>query len=203
MNSKIQESVFAIVLLSLSACVSSGKADYKASEVIERIGGKNETPDWATGEITMTEEKGNVIFINTTSLSGDSRSDACVKIASDSARTEILRHIKDNITASGQINEISATSDPGMESLTAFLSQGKLSGVSVQQKYWEKRVESNGSGERVLRLHCAAKVAISKSELNRQLREAVGQGGNPEIRQKLLDAQKTFIDGLSGEAQPK
>lgn len=194
----------AVLVLTASAaitgCVNGGKAGgYKATEVVERVGNKSETPEWATGETTMTEEGGKIVFVNVLSMSADSRSEACTKAAADTARVEIVRHIKDVIAANGQVNETSAASDPGVESLMSFLAQGKLSGVSVQQKYWEKRLESDSAGQQVLRLHCAAKVAINKTDLNRQLRDAMGSGGNPEIRQKLLDSNMKFIEGAGNQ----
>lgn len=95
-------------------------------------------------------------------------------------------------------SEVSATSDPATESLLAFLSQGKLSGVKVVGRYWERREESDSNGLRVLRIHCASKVAIQRGLLESQMRDAMnGSGvGSPEIREKLLDAQKKFLDSV-------
>ena len=179
-----------------TACVSGSGPSYKAAEVIERIDGESTTPPWASGKVTMFESDGKVFFVSANSMSGDSRVESCTRVAADTGRTEILRYIKDNLTASGQISENSGTQDPAVESLIAFLSSGKLSGVTVQEKYWEKRVESDASGARVLRLKCAAKVMIAKSELTRQLAEATGKSGNAEIRTKLIEAQKSFIEGI-------
>lgn len=191
--------LFLPVVLAIS-CTTPGKNQFESSRVIERIGGANETPAWATGSNPIDEEKGDVIFINTLSMSGDTRPEACTKASGDTARTEILRYIKDNLTASGQVAEASGSGDPAVESLIAFLSQGKLSGVKVVSRYWEKREESDSTGVRVLRVHCAAKVAIPKQILAQQLREATGGGGgNPEIRQKLLEQQKKFLDSIGSE----
>ena len=66
-------------------------------------------------------------------------------------------------------------------------------------KYWEKVEESDSSGSRVLRIRCAAKVGIAKAQLAEQLRAATGTSGNAEMRAKLLEQQKQFIDGLQGE----
>ncbi len=188
-----------ILFLAAAGCVTDGRS-FKQAEVIERVGNNKETPAWATGEVPLSEEAGKVNFINTLAMSGDARPEACTRAASDSARAAILRHVKDNLTASGQISEASASGDPGVESLIAFLAQGKLSGVSVSQNYWEKRIESDSSGERVLRIFCASKVSIAKTELARQLREATGTGGNPKIHDALIDAQEKFIGSIGNEA---
>ncbi len=191
----------AMFLMCFVSCTAAkNEPEFEATKVLERIGGKSETPEWVHGETGLSEEKGKVFFINVITMSGDSRPEACIKAAADSARTDILRHIKDNLTTSGQTFEASAAGDPGVESLTAFLSQGKLSGVTIDQKYWEKRVESNSSGDRVLKVYCAAKAGIAKQELARQLRDATGGGGNPEIRKKLLEQQTLYLESIGSKS---
>ena len=187
------------LLLFSSACVTTpSKSEFVESKVIERIGNKSKTPEWASGEIAMYEEKGNVIFINTSRMQGNARPEACLKATDLDARTSMLRHIKDSITSSGMVEEASVSDDPSYSSLSAYLAQGSISAAKIESRYWERVEESDAdSGERVLRLHCAVKLAVKKSELSRQLAQAMGSGGNPEIRKKLIDAQKNFIDGLS------
>lgn len=192
--------LFSLILMCfVVSCASSpSRRGYDASRVIERIGGKTETPVWASGEKALVEENSQVQFVNTISMSGDARPEACVRAAEETGRAQMMRYIKDALTSAGQVSELSSTDDPAVESLTAFLAQGRISGASIAGRYWEKREESDASGERVLRLHCAAKVAVSKTVLEKQLRDSIsGTQGNPEIRKKLLDAQKTFIDGLA------
>lgn len=206
-----QRKVFAVSLgglLSLGAALTTGcrsttpgAPDFEAAEVIERIGGADETPAWATGAVALEEKDGMVAFISMSSMAGDARVEACMRAAEEGARANMMRHIRDGITTSGQVSELSASSDPGVEALTAFLAQGHVSGVKVAERYWEKRVESASSGARVLKLNCAAKVAIDKTNLEKQLRDAIsGPSGNPEIREKLLNAQKTFIENLGKES---
>jgi hypothetical protein len=180
------------------ACTSVSGPEFKKSAVVERMGDADETPKWASGENGMFEEKGQAVYVNIMTMSGDSRTEACVRAAEERGRVDMLRYIKDNITTSGQLNEDSVTKDPAMEGLTAFLAQGQLSGVRVGARYWEKREESDTSGNRVLRLRCAAQAAISKADLDNQMRAAInrGKGGNPEIREQLLGAQKSFIDSI-------
>lgn len=194
-----------LLCVQLTGCAStSGKHSFAASRVIERAGGVDETPSWTDGALPLYEEGGQVIFVNTMSMSGDSRPEACSNVAADLGRAQILRHVKDNLTISGQLAEATASSDPSIESLFAFLSQGSLSGVKTVGRYWERREESDVNGQRVLRLHCTAKIAIAKSHLDRQLRQAMdgASSGNPEIRQKLIEAQKDFIDSLSQKNSP-
>lgn len=191
------------------ACASTSNApEFMKSKIVERMGVLGETPRWATGEVAMYEEKGNLVFVNVTSMGGDARTEACVRSAEERGRAEMLRFIKDNITASGQLSDESAAKDPAVESLIAFLSQGQLSGARIGARYWEKREETDTSGNRVLRIRCAAQVTISKTDLESQMRTALngGRAGNPEIRERLLNAQKSFIDNLgkgASENSPK
>lgn len=191
----------AIVIVLITGCVTAGKASFEKSVVLERMDGYEETPEFASGRYTMINEGKNAIFINIITMDGDSRPEACLKASSMSSQAEILKYIKSAITTSSQLNEMDASSDPSYEALTAFLSQGKLSGVKVMEQYWERREESSSSGERIFKLKCAAKLAISKSMLDKQLKEALNgtSQGNPEIRKALENAQKNFIDGLSTE----
>lgn len=181
-------------------CVSSPKKEFNESRVVERMSRRDEAPSWADGSVAMAEESSDILFYSHVTMGANARTEACFKAAELDGRSAILRHIKENISTSGQVNEVDASSDPGYEALTAFLSQSKLSGVRPTERYWEKIEQSDESGDRVLKLHCAVKLAIKKAELQRQLREATTvQGGNQKIRESLLNAQKEFLDGLSKE----
>ena len=190
------------VALALSGCITGGKPSYEKAEVLDTLGGK-EPPEWTHGDIAMIEEGGEIVFINQMTMSGNSRAEACLKAADTDGRSAMLRYIKDNLTSSGQLNESDAVSDPSYEQLTAFLSQGSLSGVKVKERFWLKQEESAESGERVLKLKCMAKLAIKKSDLEKQLRAALGNGGNQQVRDKLIKAQEQFIENLGKESQPQ
>lgn len=179
-----------ILSLLLTGCVT-GK-EFKPAEVVERIGERDETPEWATGESPMTKDDGDILFVSSLSMAGDARTEACMKAADLDAKAAILRYVKDNVTTSGQLNE--AGGDPSYEQLTAFLSQGTLTGVATKARYWERREESSPEGDRVLRTRCAAQVSIKRADLERQLQAAMGNGGNAEIREKLLKAQTDFLE---------
>ena len=180
--------------------VAAEKPKFEESRVIERIGGLKETPKWALGMEPMLEEKGNVIYVQTMTMDGNSRPEACTKAASDTGRAEFVRQIRDGITAAGQVTEGSATSDVAIESSVAYLSNLKLSGVKITERYWEKAEESDGGGSRILKLRCAAKVAIPKTLLDQQIRKATEtNAANPELRKRLLEGQKAFLDQLAKE----
>lgn len=192
--------VLLVIAFSLiTGCVSGpSKPEYKPAEVVDRQKGYKDTPEWADPANPMFEEGSDVVFISSTRMSGNFRPEACLKAADLDARSGMLRHVRDNITSSGQLNEMSASDDPAYESLVAFLSNGTINGAKVAARYWEKIEESDESGERVLRVRCAVKVAVKKTELARQLREATrGPGGNPKIREKLIEGQQNFLDSIS------
>lgn len=169
------------------------------SEVVERIAGLDETPDWATGQVAMLEEGGDAVFVNFITMGVDARPEACIKAAEETGRANMIRHIRESITTSGQVSELSQSGDPAVESLTAFLSQRSMSGARVTARYWEKVIQYQGNETPLLTYRCAAKVAIAKPVLQKQLRDAVSPSGNPEIRKKLLEAQQAFLDGVGRE----
>jgi len=187
-----------LISASCSSTPDSNVPEFHASKVLERMSGFETTPGWANGSKVMWKEQGDVLFANIMTMKGDSRPEACMNAASLAGKSQMLQYIKASITTSGQLNEMSASSDPAYESLTAFLSQGNISGASVRDRYWEKFVTSDESGQRVLQIRCAASIAVRSAVLEKQLSEAMnpGQQGNPEIRQKLLEAQKEFIENL-------
>jgi hypothetical protein len=189
-------------VLSLIGCSSTRTIngvvvpEFEKSEVIERIGGIEETPKWAIGDVPMTEEGANLLYSYVLTLDGNTRTDSCLSIAEIKTKASILEYVRTNITASGQVSEQGGQSDPAYESLIAFLTSGKLSGVKTVGRYWEKRIESDTTGNRVLKVKCAARVSIARTELERQLRESFANKGNPEVREKLLKAQTDFIEKL-------
>jgi hypothetical protein len=186
--------------LALGCTTTPTRPEFAKARVVETMNDSDE-PEWAKADKPIIEERGDVSFINIITMKGNARIEACLASAELTAKTGILKHIKDSISTSGQLNEESAEGDPAYESLTAFLSQGTVQGAKTTGRFWSRVEESDESGERVLRLRCVAKVAVKKSELARQLREATGTKGNAEIREKLVEAQKNFIEGI-GSSQP-
>ena len=198
-------SSIALLLSAVTACTNNEKPgnrpDFEASRIVERMEGFEKTPEYATGAKVMWGEGKQVYFANIMSLSGDSRPDACLKAAGIEAKAEMLKYIKESMTTSGQLSDDAVQEDPAMESLTAFISQGNISGAAIADRYWDRREESDSTGDRILRVRCAVKVAIDKGLLAKQLREATTKTkeGNPEIREKLLEAQKSFLENVGGE----
>lgn len=199
----------AIVLATLvaTACVTSGKPEFKTPEVVERIGGDSETPEWATGKLAEMDEGADHIYINTIEMSGDARPEACTRAASEHGREAIIRSIQEHLSHSGQTTETSGTADPAVESLIAALAQRGISGVHVTARYWERFQKSDSSGERVLRIRCAAKVAISKALLKRQMDDVINGGStDARIREAQRAAQQRYFDSIgdadSAKAEP-
>ena len=169
------------------------------SEVINNSNRTLKTPDWVLTEEPMREENDNFVFAHKVYLDGAARPDACVSMARTQASGEMMKYIKNSVTTSGQVEDLNGSNDPSYSSLTAFLSQGNLSGAKVKETYWEQTLESDSTGIKpVKKLMCAVKVTIEKQILDKQMRDAISgaPGGNPEVRRKLLDAQKNFIDSV-------
>lgn len=192
----------AITIFSFTICLScisssGGTPEFEAAKVIERIGGKEESPSWTSGAQASFLEDGDVVFVNTTTMNGDSRPEACMQAASEFGRSNILRTIKEAMTTSGQTSEASADTDAMVESFITVLSKGELSGIKVKERYWERREESDASGKRVLRLRCASKVAIKKSILQRKMTEAISKSDlNEETRKFLRAKEREFFESL-------
>lgn len=191
--------VFIATLFAIAIYGCSSSPKYVKTEVISNSTKTLETPGWVLNPSVVLEEGGNMIFVHKVTLSGSSRPDACVSMARTQAVGEMMKYIKNSVTSSGQVEDLNGSSDPSLSSLTAFLSQGNISGAKVTTTYWEQTMEADDSGMKpVKKLMCAVQVSIDKATLDKQMRDAINgaPGGNPEIRQKLLDAQKSFIDNV-------
>ena len=175
-----------------SACSSTGP------KVVERLEGYDDTPDWATGAKVMWSEEEDMFFANITTMAENTRPDACMKAAATSARSEMLKYIKSNISESGQLNDEDVAGDPAFESYTSFLAQGSASGARVINRYYDKRVFKTDAGIETIKMRCAAKIAVNKKVLAKQLNDALTKKtkGNSKVREKLQDTQNKFLDSL-------
>ena len=184
-------------VLAVTGCVTTpSKPEFEKAKVVDSLNDRD-LPDWAQRDDSMFEEDGNVSFVTGLSMAGNSRTDGCIEASRLQNESQMVRHIRQAITTSAQVNQTSASDDPGYEALTAMLSQGTIQGSRVTGKHWLRVEESSESGERVLRLKCFTKVSVKKSELARQMREVTNQpNGNAQIRKKLLDAQSRYLDGI-------
>ncbi len=200
MARQLLQNIMACAAVNLMAGCSTAGPTFQKAEVLERISNKSESPEWASGVKTTFVEGNDCIFISQISMAGNARTEACMKAAELDAHAGILKHIKSMITTSGQVNEASASADPSYESLTIFFATGRLSGIKTIDRYWEKRVESIENGDRVLKLRCAVKVSIRKSDLEKQLREATGDSKINEAAHDALEkATAKAIDGFARE----
>lgn len=186
---------FAITPYSWSA---NDPASQYAPVVTERLGMASETPSWTYGAKVMWQEGDSIIFAYSLEMSGASRPDACMKAASLQARTEMRRYISESISSSELLSQADLTSDPEFESVTASLAQGSITGASVSEQYWERVLKTDVRGERGLRMRCASKVKVSRSDLDGQLERTIvtETKSNPEMRQALMMAQTDFLNNL-------
>lgn len=190
-----------LVLLVVGGCSSTKNVqpEFFASSVIERIGGVDEAPKWTIGDISLLEEGGNFLYSYTITMGGSSQTDSCVNAAELKAKSQIVQYIKTAITESGQLAE-NTQNNSGYEGITAFVASGKLSGVKLVARYWEKIQEPDSFGNKTLKLRCAARVSITKAELARQLEDQVAKAKvNAEIKAKLLAAQEKFLANVAEE----
>jgi hypothetical protein len=187
--------VSSILVLCFSGALS---AEASASDVIERMGRAESTPEWTYGGAVMWKEKDKVIFSYALEMSGDSRSDICMKAASLQARAEMRRYISESISSSELLSQANLTSDPEFESVTASLAQGKITGASTKEQYWEKLLTKNARGEERIRMRCASQISVDQRDLNEQLNKTieVATPNNPKVRRALMHAQTNFIGDL-------
>jgi len=203
MNAKV---ILISGFLNLMLAVGCSSSPHKIeTEVINNSFRSDKTPEWVLSSKMMKEENGQLVFVYHMHLDGDARPDACIAMARSQAVAEMLHYIKNSVTNSGQVEDLNASSDPSYSSLTAFLSQGTISGAQVSDTYWEVTREADSTGlHPVKKLMCATKVGINKALLEKQMQEVINgaPGGNPEVRKKLVEAQKNFLDKVDEHDAP-
>ena len=178
-------------LISLAVAFAFIGCASSRATVWERIGEQDETPKWTYGEKTMQDAESDVFFIHVVSTP-TGQPEGCLRVAEEGARARVLRHIKDSMTNSGQTSESGLDNDSHAESLTTWLAAGSLQGVTTEERYWERVVEKDPEGKKLLKLRCAAKVKISKVMLERQIKS----GQKILASGKVRAAQEKRIESL-------
>jgi hypothetical protein len=178
-----------LLLLALTACATTSYH----TQIVERIANKTETPQWSYIEKSTQEENNNLLFGYTTTTENTKRPEICLKVAEESAKANILRYVKDNVTHSGQTSE-TTSNDLNLESLTTWISMGKLNSINTQDRYWEI-IQDNIQGNITFKLRCAVRVSISKTELAKQIKEANQPKNNINevVRKAQEDKTTEFI----------
>lgn len=174
---------------------------FEETKVLERIAGEDETPKWTAAKKVVDSDDKKFYFVHAINTS-NRRPEVCMKIAEEGARGNLLRYIKDNLTHSGQSGE-AGENDPTYESLTTWLATGKVHGITVEDRYWEKVLETVAIGQQEIKIRCAAKIGITKNLLEKQIREAAGQEGNETIRKAQEKAIETFIANTQKDSSSK
>ena len=183
------KNVLVLGFLVLASCTTVD--GYKASEVLERVDNEGNTPKWTNATLPFQEDGANLVFISSVTMNGNARTEACMKTASEMGKVSILKYFKDSITSSGQYSD-SSNEQVAIESLNTFTAMGEVKGVKTSESYWEKRIESDENGKRIIKLHCAAKVSINKIAAQKQL-EGKNPAGNAVVRKAQEEKTAEFI----------
>src|SRR4051812_39318390 len=103
MKVKVLVSAGVLFLFSVVGCSSS---KYIKSEVVNNSDRSLKTPDWVLSSQVIRDDNGQVVYVYKMNLDGSSRPDACVAMARSQAVAEMLKYIKNAVTASGQVEDL-------------------------------------------------------------------------------------------------
>lgn len=149
--------ITALVLLILLVGCASTQSSHEAGElqpdkVLARIDDLGSRPSWLREAEPFRIENGMVISLGSTTIPGDGRVEAGMRIAANNAKAEISSAIEQKLEFIFQNGEEGV----GLDSTQARFIGSEVSSLVVSsirswKRYWEKVAMISDSGERVIR----------------------------------------------------
>jgi len=192
----------AVAVLILAGCSSSPpKSDsvaaplppeIQADKVISRINGLDARPKWLNEEHTFEIKDGEVISLGQTSIPGDDRVEAAVRVSRNNAKAAICSAIEQRLDVLFQnAEEGTAQNSTQARYIGAEACKITTSSIRPGNTYWEKVATTKDSGERVTQFKVFTTVTMPEPELKRAVLEAArkreGKGGLSEDFAKKVD----------------
>lgn len=199
--------LFVTFLISACASKSTSQPEFEETKVLERMRGAKAAPGWVDSEKEkFLETEGTtrqVSYRGTVIMSGNAKPDSCMRAASDIARSSIVKNIVDSLTTKSSVEDSGAGAETTSDQLIASFSQLRFTGVEISGVYWEKSIQSDENGNRVLKLQCWAKASIPATELKKQIDKAVGDAAkkNPEVAKEQDELRNKYFKQSAGEGE--
>lgn len=160
--------------------INSNKMEIEETEkVISRIDSLSERPSWLKESEIYKLKDGNVISLGSTTIPGNHRVDAAIRIAANNAKSILCSAIEQRLDFVFQNAQEGTTTDAN---LSRFIGAEacKLTASSIFQDkiYWEKVLTKYEGGEKSIRYNVFATVAISESDFKKAILEAINKRNN-------------------------
>ncbi len=171
-NQKLRTRINFILLLALAlplqwACSSKPTTtEYAADKVVARSDNKSERPSWASETKFLYEDGGSWVIVGVSEVPGDSRVQAAFKMSDSSARGNLAQKIETAVLKVVENSESGLSmEDQNLKSLIREVSQSTFKNVDIDDRYWEKVVQTKSTGEQVMIMKVFSRLKVLKSDL--------------------------------------
>lgn len=192
-----------IMSCSSSPTVVNG-IEIKKDEVLSRINGASERPDWLDESTPLTIKDGYIYSLGNTTLDADSRVEAGYRIAENNAKALLASSIEQKLDFVFQ----NAEEGTDLNSRQAKFIGGEFSNLTTNsltphKRYWEKVAVSSSSGQRSIQYRVFAAVKMKEADFKTAVLESIkkqqGKNGISKDFAKQVDQSwdRLIGDGLA------
>lgn len=161
----------------LQGCSSAPKG-YEKDETLSTLGDRS-MPDWAIdGEAQpFVIKSGSAYSVGVTTLHGDERPEAGIRIAENNARANIAKAIENRMEFVFQNSEENASLDSTQARYIGSEASNLTShSIRVEGAFWKRYAQSNEDGSRHIYYKIYSMVSMPEVELKRAINEAMNKG---------------------------
>lgn len=178
--------VFVLSVVFLVGCGTSvknpTKPEIEPDVVVSRIDNLSSRPDWLKESEPFRFESGKVLSLGSTSIPGDQRVEAAMRVAENNAKLGIASAIEQKLEFIFQNAEEGAVMGADQARfIGAEASSLVTSSIRTDKRYWEKVASTQDSGERVTRFKVYSMVSMPESDFKKAIitatRKAEGKVG--------------------------
>lgn len=167
----------AILLLLMSACSSapskSSQETIPEDKVLARIDGLESRPSWLKESEVFKIENGEALSLGLSTIPGDNRPEAAIRIAENNAKARIATTIEQRLEFIFQNAEEGTSMDSTQARyIGAEASKLVTSSIRPAKVYWEKVLTFDESGNKKIIYKVFAQVGMPEVDLKKAISEA-------------------------------
>ena len=168
---------YLVFVLSIAFIVGCGtsvknptKPEIEPDVVVSRIDNLSSRPDWLKESEPFRFESGKVLSIGSTSIPGDQRVEAAMRVAENNAKLGIASAIEQKLEFIFQNAEEGAVMGADQARyIGAEASSLVTSSIRTDKRYWEKVATTQDSGERVTRFKVFSMVSMPDNDFKKAI----------------------------------
>jgi hypothetical protein len=161
----------------LNGCISSiknpSKVEIEPDKVISRIDDLSSRPEWLKESEPFKIVNGKVYSLGVTSIPGDQRTEAAMRVAENNAKASISNAIEQKLEFIFQNAEEGAVMGADQARyIGAEASSLITSSIRPDKRYWEKIATTSESGDRIIRFKVFALISMPEDDFKKAVLNA-------------------------------